>query len=173
MGFPPDEPARLFYEDPLHEVSISKGFGMSVYAVTFDDYDHFCNSTGSAKPLDQGWGRGRRPVINVSWEQSQKYVNWLSEQTGRTYRLPSEAEWEYACRARTDTAFHTGARITTAQANFNGHYTFNGSAKGEYRKQTVPVGTFIPNAFGLYEMHGNVWEWCHDSWHWNYEDAPG
>ncbi len=172
MGFPKDEPNQQYYEEPLHEVRISDSFALGVYAVTFDDYDRFCDSTFQAKPDDQNWGRGRRPVINVSWEQAQEYCSWLSEQTGRLYRLPSEAEWEYACRAGTGTPFHTGIRITLDKANFNGDYTFNGSAKGEYRKQTVPVGTFLPNPFGLYEMHGNVWEWCQDRWHWNYRSSP-
>lgn len=119
----------------------------------------------SSKPKDQGWGRGRRPVIKVFWSNARKYCAWLSEQTGRAYRLPSEAEWEYACRAGTETPFHFGARLTADQANFYGNSTYNGSAKGEYRKRTVPVGSFPPNAFGLYDMHGNVWEWCQDAWH--------
>jgi formylglycine-generating enzyme required for sulfatase activity len=93
-------------------------------------------------------------------------------QTGRAYRLPSEAKWEHACRAGTVTPFHFGPRITTDQANFDGNYTYNGSAKGECRKQTVPVGSFPPNPFGLYDMHGNVWEWCQDQWHGSYEGAP-
>lgn len=172
MGFPKDEPSQQYYEEPLHEVLISDPFALGVYAVTFDDYDRFCDSTIQVKPDDQNWGRGRRPVINVSWEQAQEYCKWLCEQTGRVYKLPSEAEWEYACRAGTETPFYTGARITLDQANFNGDYTFNGSAKGKYRKQTVLVGTFPPNPFGLYEMHGNVWEWCQDSWHWNYQSSP-
>ncbi|MEO7464471.1 MAG: SUMF1/EgtB/PvdO family nonheme iron enzyme [Nitrosospira sp.] len=172
MGFPKDEPNQQYYEEPLHEVLISDPFALGVYAVTFDDYDRFCDSTFQVKPDDQNWGRGRRPVINVSWEKAQEYCKWLCEQTGRVYKLPTEAEWEYACRAGTETPFYTGPRITLDQANFNGDYTFNGSAKGKYRKQTVPVGTFSPNPFGLYEMHGNVWEWCQDSWHWNYQSSP-
>jgi formylglycine-generating enzyme required for sulfatase activity len=99
----------------------------------------------------------------VPWEDARAYCAWLGEQTGRAYRLPSEAEWEYACRAGTDTPFHFGPRITTDQANFDGNYTYNGSVKGEYRNQTVPVGSFPPNAFGLYDLHGNVWEWCQDT----------
>ena len=172
MGFPPDEPERQFYEDPLHEVGIAEPFGIGVYAVNFDEYDYFCDNIRQAKPLDQGWGRGRRPVINVSWEQAQKYCEWLSEQTGRAYRLPSEAEWEYAVVRALIRHFIQVTRIITDQANFNGDYIYNGSAKSKYRKQTVPVGTFAPNAFGLCEMHGNVWEWCQDNWHWNYENCP-
>jgi formylglycine-generating enzyme required for sulfatase activity len=172
MGSPPTEPGRSDAEDPQHEVHIAKPFALGVYAVTFDDYDRFCDSNKSNKPDDRGWGRGNRPVIAVTWEEARAYCAWLSEQTGRRYRLPSEAEWEYACRAGTDTPFHFGPRITTDQANFDGNYTYNGSAKGEYREKTVPVGSFPPNAFGLYNMHGNVWEWCQDAWHGNYNGAP-
>ena len=172
MGSPADEPEREDDEGPQHEVRIATPFAMGVYAVTFYDYERFCDDTKLGKPEDQGWGRGRRPVINVSWEAARAYCAWLGEQTGRAYRLPSETEWEYACRAGTDTPFHFGARITTDQANFDGNYTYNGSAKGEYRPQTVPVGSFPPNAFGLYDMHGNVWEWCEDTWQTNYEGAP-
>ncbi len=172
MGSPPDELERTDGEAPRHEVRIAAAFAMGVYAVTFEDYERFCDDTKRGKPEDQGWGRGRRPVINVSWEDARAYCAWVSEQTGRAYRLPSEAEWEYACRAGTETPFHSGLRITTEQANFDGNYTYNGSAKGEYREQTVPVGSFPPNAFGLYDMHGNVWEWCQDTWHGSYEGAP-
>ena len=172
MGSPADEPERFDGEGPQHEVRIAVPYAMGVYAVTFEDYERFCDDTKRVKPEDEGWGRGLRPVINVSWEDAQTYCGWLSEQTGRAYRLPSEAKWEHACRAGTVTPFHFGPRITTDQANFDGNYTYNGSAKAEYRKQTVPVGSFPPNAFGLYDMHGNVWEWCQDQWHGSYEGAP-
>jgi formylglycine-generating enzyme required for sulfatase activity len=172
MGSPPDEPERRDDEGPRHDVRIAGPFAMGVYAVTFDDYDRFCDSTNRSKPDDRGWGRNNRPVINVTWEDAQAYCAWLSKQTGRSYRLPSEAEWEYACRAGTTTPFHFGERVTTDQANFDGNYTYNGSAEGEYREKTMPVGSFPPNAFGLYDMHGNVWEWCQDAWHGNYNDAP-
>ncbi len=172
MGSPPEEPERLDTEDPQHEVRIAMPLAMGVYAVTFEDYDRFCDDTKRGQPEDEGWGRDGRPVINVSREDAQAYCAWLTEQTGRRYRLPSEAEWEYACRAGTETPFYFGATLTTDQANFDGNYTYNGSAKGEYRKQTVPVGSFPPNAFGLCDMHGNVWEWCQDAWHWSYKGAP-
>jgi formylglycine-generating enzyme required for sulfatase activity len=172
MGSPPDEPERVDREGPQHEVRIATPFAMGVYAVTFEDYDLFCKNTKREKPKDQGWGRDRRPVINVSWEDVRAYCGWLGEETGRTYRLPSEAEWEYACRAGTETPFHFGATFTTDQANFDGNYTYNGSTQGEYRQKTVPVGSFPPNAFGLYDMHGNVWEWCQDAWHESYDGAP-
>jgi formylglycine-generating enzyme required for sulfatase activity len=97
----------------------------------------------------------------------------LSQITGKTYRLPSEAEWEYACRAGTTTPFYFGETISTELANYNGYYTYGGGAKGEYRGKTTEVGSFgVANNFGLYDMHGNVWEWCQDSWHSNYEGAP-
>jgi formylglycine-generating enzyme required for sulfatase activity len=172
MGSPPDELERRDTEGPQHEVVLVRPFAIGVCVVSFDDYDHFCERTKREKPSDSGWGRQKRPAINVSWDDAQEYCRWLIEQTGRTYRLPSEAEWEYSCRAGTATPFHFGERITSDQANFNGCYTYNGSAKGEYRKKTVAVGSFPPNAFGLYEMHGNVLEWCQDRWHGNYEGAP-
>lgn len=143
-----------------------------VYAVTFDDYDRCCERTKRDKPSDSGWGRAKRPVIDVSWDDAQDYCQWLTEQTGRAYRLPSEAEWEFACRAGTTTPFHFGERVTPDQANFDGNYPYNDSAEGKNRKKTVPVGSFPPNAFGLYDMHGNVWEWCEDRWHGNFEGAP-
>ena len=172
MGSPLNESERSEAEGPQHEVRIAQPFAMGVYAVTFDEHDRFAADTQREKPYDGGWGRGKRPVITVSWDDAQAYCAWLSSQTGRNYRLPSEAEWEYACRAGTTTPFYTGERLTTDQANFNGNYTYNGSAKGEYREQTSPVGSFAPNAFGLYDMHGNVWEWCQDAWHGGYDGAP-
>lgn len=172
MGSMADEPERLNWEGPQHDVRIAAPFAMGVFAVTFENYDRCCDDTKLGKPEDQGWGRGRRPVINVSWEEARDYCAWLTEQTGRNYRLPSEAEWEYACRAGTAAPFHFGARITTEKANFNGNHTYNGSAEGSYRKMTLPVGSFPPNAFGLYDMHGNVWEWCEDAWHDSYTGAP-
>lgn len=173
MGSPSEEPKRLKSEGPQHEVRIAQPFAMGVYAVTFDEYDRYADDTGDAKPNDEGWGRGKRPVINVSWHDVQAYCVWLRQQTGQSYRLPSEAQWEYACRGGTTTPFHFGERLGTDQANFDGNFTYNGSTKGEYRKKTVPVGSFAPNAFGLYDMHGNVWEWCQDGWHDAYEGAPG
>jgi formylglycine-generating enzyme required for sulfatase activity len=160
---------------PQHEVTIAAPFALGRYTATFAEYDHFCEATGREKPEDAGWGRGRRPVINVSWEDAQAYCGWLSEQTGQPYRLPSEAEWEYACRAGTATPFWTGATISTEQANYDGNSTYGAGKKGAYRKRTVPVDEsgFLANAFGLSHMHGNVWEWCADVWHASYEGAPG
>ncbi len=114
----------------------------------------------------------RRPVEQVNWYDAIEFCARLSKLTGREYRLPSEAEWEYACRAGTTTPFYFGETITGELANYNAGYTYAGEAKGEYRQHTTPVGQFPPNAFGLYDMHGNVWEWCADTWHGNYDGAP-
>lgn len=161
MGSPENEPGRHSNEGPQHEVRIAKPFAMGVYTVTFDDYDLFCQYTGREKPDDGGWGRENRPVINVSWQDAQDYCAWLSEQTGRSYRLPSEAEWEYACRAGTQTPYYTGTGITQDQANFKKNVG-----------KTTPVGAYPSNPFGLCDMHGNVWEWCQDIWHESYQRAP-
>jgi formylglycine-generating enzyme required for sulfatase activity len=108
----------------------------------------------------------------VSWDDAIEFCARLSKATGREYRLPSEAEWEYACRAGTTTPFHFGETITTDLANYNGNYTYGSGSKGQYRKQTTDVGSFPANAFGLHDMHGNVWEWCQDTWQENYNGAP-
>ncbi|MDO9312807.1 MAG: SUMF1/EgtB/PvdO family nonheme iron enzyme [Nitrosomonas sp.] len=146
-------------ETPEHIVQIAQPFALGVYAVTFDEYDRFCQETGRTKPGDKNWGRENRPVINLSWHDAQAYCDWLSQQTTHGYRLPSEAEWEYACRAGTKAPYNTGDSIAKHQANFDG-------------KQSLPVGSFPPNAFGLHDMHGNVREWIQDCWHDNYQNAP-
>lgn len=161
MGSPDSETNRFDHEGPHHEVIIAQPFALGVYAVTFAEYDRFCEMTDRRTPGGNDWGRENHPVINVSWRNAQAYCDWLSEQTGQLYRLPSEAEWEYACRAGTQTPFHTGETINLDQANF-----------GNKHKKTLPVGSFAPNAFGLYDMHGNVWEWMQDCWHYNYDHAP-
>ncbi|WP_375327975.1 SUMF1/EgtB/PvdO family nonheme iron enzyme [Microcystis sp. BLCC-F210] len=112
------------------------------------------------------------PVERVNWYQATEFCKRLSRETKREYRLPSEAEWEYACRAGTTTPFYFGETITGELANYRASKTYAEEAKGEFRKQTTPVGQFPPNAFGLYDMHGNVWEWCADTWHDNYDGAP-
>jgi formylglycine-generating enzyme required for sulfatase activity len=166
-------------EKPVHSVSVN-GFAMGKYEVTFAEYDKFAEATDRKKPYDQGWGRGNRPVINVSWHDAVAYTEWLNEQTGKKYRLPTEAEWEYAARAGTETARYWGndpdkacgyaniADQTAKQKHFS--RTIHNCTDGYV--YTAPVGQFKPNAFGLFDMIGNAWEWCADSWHSNYKDAP-
>ncbi|WP_295434125.1 Hsp70 family protein [uncultured Thiodictyon sp.] len=154
-------------EKPQHRVRIARPFAIGHFAVTFDEYDLFCVETARSKPRDQGWGRGRRPVINVSWEDAVAYCAWLSVQTGRTYRLPTESEWEYPARAGTSTRYWWGSEIGRGNANCDG-----GGSQWD-NKQTAPVGSFKPNPFGLYDTAGNVWEWIQDEWHDNYSGAPG
>jgi len=173
MGSPDSEPERDKDEGPVHRVTIPAAFAVGKYEVTFDEWDACVSAGGcSHKPGDEGWGRGRHPVIQVSWNDVQTYLVWLSNKTGKTYRLLSEAEWEYVARAGTTTPFHTGEQISTSQANFDGNYTYNGSSKGEFRDRTVPVGSFGANQFGLHDVHGNVVEWVQDCWNGNYKGAP-
>lgn len=171
MGSPEDEPGRRDYERPQHQVTVLR-FALGIYAVTFAEYDHFCEATGREKPDDRDWGRADRPVIDVSWKDASAYCEWLSGETGCEYRLPSEAEWEYACRAGTTTPFWWGETITPAQANYDGTFAYNGGETGEYRRQTVPARSFEPNPFGLYQVHGNGLEWVQDDWYDSYEGAP-
>jgi len=152
-------------EQPVHEVSL-EGFAMGRYPVTFAEYEQFAEATGREKPNDRGWGRGNRPVINVSWDDVVAYTEWLSEQTGQQYRLPTEAQWEYAARAGTETDYWWGNEIGKNRANCDG------SGSQWSGKQTSPVGSFEANPFGLYDTAGNVWEWVADKWHGNYEGAP-
>jgi formylglycine-generating enzyme required for sulfatase activity len=162
---------RCEREGPRRVVTISAPFAAGRCAVTFDEWDA-CVAEGGCKGKDPGLGRGRRPVVAVSWKEAQAYVAWLSRKTGKTYRLLTEAEWEYVARAGTTSAFWWGDTISTTQANYNGNCTFRGSAKGEYRQVTVPVDSFQPNPWGLYNVHGNVWEWVEDTWRSDYKGAP-
>ena len=150
----------------MHTVTISRPIAMGRYPVTFEDYDFYVSAMGAERPDDRGWGRGRRPVINVSQEDAKAHAAWLSTQTGKTYRLPSEAEWEYAARSGTETAYSWGDEIGVNRANGRD------SGSKWSNRQTSPVGSFDPNGFGLYDMHGNVCEWVEDCWHDNYEGAP-
>ena len=160
MGSPENEPDRCD-DEKQKEVSV-QAFQLAATTVTFDEWDAIMGDV--YRPDDNGWGRGDRPAIYVSWDDAQEFIQHLNALTGEQYRLPTEAEWEYACRAGTTTRFNTGDCITTDQANFNGDYPSQGCPKGEYRNKTLPVGSFAPNAFGLYDMHGNVWEWVGDCW---------
>lgn len=162
MGSPTDDARREDREGPQHQVTISKPFYLGQTALTFKDYDHYCEVTGVEKPEDSGWGRGSRPVINVSWEDAERYCQWLSEQTGMRFQLPTEGQWEYACRAGTTTAFWWGSTLSTDRANYKGDFPYNGGNKGVYREKTLTARELEANPWGLYQMHGNVWEWCED-----------
>ena len=153
-------------EQPVHPVTISRPFALSRHEMTFDEYDRFAAATGRSRPDDEGWGRGRRPAVNVSWNDAQAYVSWLSAETGVRYRLPSEAEWEYAARAGTTTAYSWGNEIGSNRASC---YLCGSQWDGE---MTATVGSFGANAWGLHDMHGNVWEWVEDCWHETYVGAP-
>ncbi len=153
-------------EQPQHQVCIPRAFGMGKHEVTFDEYDRFVTATGAARPADQGWGRGTRPVINVSWEEARRYAQWLSSQTGKRFRLPSEAEWEYATRAGTSTEYWWGNAIGSNRANCDG------CGSGFDNQKTAPVGSFEANPWGLHDVHGNVWEWVQDCYEPTYGGAP-
>ena len=153
MGSPSGETGRFPWEGPVRTVNISKRIAMGRYEVTFADYDRFVSATGRESLDDEGWGRGRRPVINVSKKDAQAYAVWLSAQTGKTYRLPSESEWEYAARAGTRTRYSWGDETGVNRASCDGC----GSEWDD--EQTAPVGSFAANGFGLFDMHGNVREW--------------
>jgi len=146
-------------ERPQHRVTIARHFAIGRYPVTFDEYDRFCDAMRREKPGDQGWGRRRRPVINVSWDDAQAYVSWLSKEIDRVYRLPSEAEWEYACRAGTMARYSFGDAITPDNAN----YADSGLGR------TNEVGAYPPNPWGLHDVHGNIWESVEDDWHESYQ----
>jgi formylglycine-generating enzyme required for sulfatase activity len=161
-------------EGPQLSAAIAKPLAVGKFTVTFEEWDACVadRGCGGYKPSDAGWGRNRRPVINVSWDDAKAYVAWLSRKTGQEYRLLSESEREYAARAGSATPFWWGSSISTSQANYDGTSTYGNGAKGEYRKKTVPVDSFQPNPFGLYQVHGNVWEWTEDCYHDSYDGAP-
>jgi formylglycine-generating enzyme required for sulfatase activity len=180
MGSPENEAGRCNDEGPQHRVTFAKPFAVGRFAVTFDEWDACAGDGGcnSYSPPDAGWGRGRQPVINVSWTDAKAYLAWLSRRTGKTYRLLSEAEREYVTRAATTTPFWWGSSISTNQANYDGDFVYSrnsaysGGSKGEYRKKTIPVDSFRPNPWGLYQVHGNIWEWTEDCWNDSYRGAP-
>ncbi len=197
MGSPPEEPERSDNEGPQHEVTL-ESFFISQTPITQAQWREV--ALWQERPGEE-WGRelkldpssfqrkgekankvvrllegesntDQRPVENVSWWEAMEFCHRLSKRTGRTYTLPSEAQWEYACRAGTTTPFHFGDTISPELANYRGDFAFADGPQGAYRKQTTRVGMFPANAWGLHDMHGNVWEWCLDEWHKSYEGAP-
>jgi formylglycine-generating enzyme required for sulfatase activity len=164
MGSTEAEAGRMNHEGPRHQVEIRQPFGVGRTPVTFADYDRFAESRGGDKPTDQGWGRGNRPVIDVCWDDAVAYAQWLSDRTGKRYRLLTEAEWEYACRAGTETPWSFGDEPKDLDL-----YAWHG---GNSDGGTHPVGEKKANPWGLHDVHGNVWEWVQDCWHGGYQGAP-
>ena len=166
MGSPEDEISRQSDEGPQHLVTIEAPFAIGRFEVTYSQWDTCVLSGGySYVPQDRDWGRDNRPVLYISWKNTREYLGWLNQRTGQRYRLPSEAEWEYAARGGTTTAYWWGSEIGWNNANCLG-------CGNIAEHMTVPVGSFAPNPFGLYEVHGNVWEWTEDCWHGSYAGAP-
>lgn len=164
MGSPPGE--RQSAEQPVHEVTVAS-FAMSRYEIRFDEWDACVADRGctGGEDIDQGWGRGAMPAFNVAWNDAQDYVRWLSRRSGRRYRLPTEAEWEYAARAGSPERYAWGSEMKPGRAVCY-------SDCGPEADQPAQVGSAAPNAFGLHDLHGNVWEWVQDCWYENYEGAP-
>jgi formylglycine-generating enzyme required for sulfatase activity len=174
MGTPEDEPGRLDHEGPIHNVTVPPFF-LGKYPITQAQWQIVAGLPQEQHPLDPNPAQfegDNRPVEQVSWLNATEFCLRLSKKTGRTYRLPSEAEWEYACRAGTTTPFHFGETITGELANYASQVIYQQEDSRKPLKQTNPVGQFPPNQFGLYDLHGNVWEWCQDHWHSNYDGAP-
>lgn len=184
MGSPDGELEEQKYEKPRHRVTVEP-FLMGKYPITQEQWKAIAalpKINLDLKPDPSNFKGAKRPVEQVSWDEAIEFCARLSKKAGKDYRLPSEAQWEYACRAGTTTPFYFGETITTDLANYQGtDWKYEGKTypgnygnapKGIYRKHTTDVGEFPPNAFGLYDMHGNVWEWCADPWHENYENAP-
>jgi formylglycine-generating enzyme required for sulfatase activity len=177
MGSPEHERGRGKDEGPQHRVEIHSPFAVAKFEVTFAQWDACVGEGGCGhKPGDEGWGHGKRPVINVSWNDAKQFVAWLTKKSGKPYRLLTEAEWEYAARATTQAEvsqpFSTGATINYKQANYDANFTYGDGRMGVYRQKTLDVGSLPKNVFGLYEMHGNVWEWVEDCYRDSYDGAP-
>jgi len=168
----------LARELPQHWVGVERPIAMGRHPVLVEEWAQFVRATDWRPSGEVDWNApgfpqtGRHPVVGVNWFDAIRYLRWLSEMTGQRYRLPSEAEWEYACRAGTRSAFNCGDTISPEQANYDGNFTYNGGPRGAYRRGTTPAAMFAPNPWGLYDMHGNVWEWVQDVVHDNYDGAP-
>ena len=167
-------------ERPIRDVSFAHAFAVSLHEVTLDEYDRFTAATGRPQVEDGGWGRGRRPAVNVSWSHAQEYAAWLSRETGGSYRLLTEAEWEYAARAGSTTQFHFGDHPMEL-CRYGNHADVSVPERVEWRNtlcsdrvalETAEVGSYAPNPWGLHDMHGNVWEWVEDCWNGTYENSP-
>jgi formylglycine-generating enzyme required for sulfatase activity len=174
MGSPQSEMDRHDYEGPQHWVTLEP-FLMGRYPVTQAQWRAVASLPAinyELNPNPSHFKGEHHPVEQVAWLEAVEFCDRLSRHTGKAYRLPSEAEWEYACRAGTSTPFYFGETLTTNLANYNGNHTYGSRPKETYRKATTEVGSFPPNDFGLYDMHGNVWEWCLDYWHDSYKKAP-
>jgi len=175
MGSPAGEAGRDQFEGPQHEVAIAHAFALGRTAVTFEQWDA-CVAAGGCngyRPDDAGWGRGAQPVVNVSWNDAQSYIAWLSGHTGKTYRLPSEAEWEYAARAGASTAYWWGDVADHDHANYGNDSCCSGAMSGADKwLGTAPVGSFPANPFGLSDTNGNVMQYTADCWHPDYNGAP-
>jgi formylglycine-generating enzyme required for sulfatase activity len=164
-------------EQPLHAVRLDTAIAVGRFETTFDEWDACVTGGGcvhNSTPSDEGWGRGRRPVINVSWNDAKDYVSWLSRKTGKTYRLLTEAEWEYAARAGSTTTYSWGDKIDCGKASYDGGRGSDCAAHTGWfsLRGTQLVGTYSANRWGLHDMLGNVWEWCEDNWHPDYHGAP-
>lgn len=174
MGSAPGEATSPRRESPQHWVQVAP-FSLSKYPITQIQWTAVVKLPQVRRPLPSKPASFRgdaRPVEMVSWLEAVEFCDRLSWKTGRRYRLPSEAEWEYACRAGSQTPFYCGETLTTNLANYDGRHTYGQGRTGRFRQKTTVVGSFLPNAFGLYDLHGNVWEWCADPWHPTYENAP-
>ncbi|ABW27821.1 bifunctional serine/threonine-protein kinase/formylglycine-generating enzyme family protein [Acaryochloris marina] len=174
MGSPLTEISRQRFEGPQHPVTVP-AFHMGQFLITQAQWQAIAALPAVNQDLlpDPSQFKGEdRPVEGISWLDAVEFCDRLTRKLNRLYRLPSEAEWEYACRANTTAPFHCGENLTSDHANLHGMKTYRSAPRGQYRNQTTPVGSFRPNAFGLYDMHGNVWEWCADHWHPSYQDAP-
>jgi formylglycine-generating enzyme required for sulfatase activity len=174
MGSPDHEIGHDRTEAPRHRVTIAHAFLLAAHETTFAEWDACVadGGCGDYRPSDMHWGRDNRPILFVSWDDAESYVLWLTRLTGRRYRLPSEAEWEYAARAGTTTPFATGETIGADDANYDARFTGGLGRSGPARGRTLDVGSFAPNSFGLFDMSGNVAEWTEDCVHYDYQGAP-